>query len=80
MAKEEVQISIKIEPELRDQFMAVAAAAHQPAERIMRDLIRAYIAEREIPNAETIAAIAAVERSEYTTHANTEELFKTLGI
>ena len=51
-----------------------------PAERIMRDLIRAYIAEREIPNAETIAAIAAAERGEFTTHANTEELFRTLGI
>ena len=80
MHTEEVQISIKLEAELRDEFLAVAAAAHQPAERIMRDLIRAYIAEREIPNAETIAAITAVERSEYATHANTEELFKTLGI
>ena len=80
MSKREVQISIKLEAELRDEFLAVAAAAHQPAERIMRDLIRAYIAGREIPNAETIAAIAAVERGEFTTHANTEELFKTLGI
>jgi predicted transcriptional regulator len=80
MAKKEVQFSIKMEPELRDQFLAVAATAHQPAERIMRDLIRAYIAQREMPNAETLDAIAAVERGEFTTHADTEKLFLSLGI
>ena len=80
MAKKEVQFLVNVEPELRDQFLAVAAAAHQPPERIMRDLIRAYIAQREIPNAETIAAIAEVERGEFTTYSDTEELFRTLGI
>jgi predicted transcriptional regulator len=80
MADNEVQFSIKMESELRDQFLAVAAATHQPAERIMRDLIRAYIAQKEIPNAETLDAIAAVERGEFTTHTDTEELFRSLGI
>jgi len=38
----EVQMSIKMEPELRDQFMAVAAERHRPAAQIIRDLMRLY--------------------------------------
>lgn len=79
MAKE-VQMSIKMEPELRDQFMAVAVATHRPAAQIVRDLMRSYIARQETPNAETIAAIEAVERNEVTTHASTADLYRKLGI
>ena len=52
MAKD-VQMSIKMEPELRDQFMAVAAGRHRPAAQIIRDLMRLYIANNETPNALT---------------------------
>jgi predicted transcriptional regulator len=76
----EVQMSIKMEPELREQFMAVAATMHRPAAQIVRDLMRSYIARQEMPNAETIAAIEAVERGEVTTHASTADLYRTLGI
>lgn len=79
MAKE-VQMSIKMEPELHDQFMAVAAAAHRPAAQIVRDLMRSYIARQETPNAETIAAIEAAERGEVTSHSSTDALYKSLGI
>ncbi len=79
MAKE-VQMTIKMEPELHDQFMAVAAAMHRPAAQIVRDLMRAYIARQEVPNEETLAAIEAVERGEVTTHASTEALYKALGL
>ncbi|MDO8812186.1 MAG: hypothetical protein Q7J38_09195 [Gallionella sp.] len=79
MAKE-VQMSIKMEPELRDQFMAVAVATHRPAAQIVRDLMRSYIARQETPNAETIAAIEAVERNEVTTHASTADLYRKLSI
>ncbi|MEQ1591344.1 MAG: hypothetical protein ABL892_03040 [Thiobacillaceae bacterium] len=76
----EVQMSIKMESELRDQFMAVAATVHRPAAQIVRDLIRSYIARQETPNAETIAAIEAVERREVTSHSSTDALYKALGI
>ena len=76
----EVQMSIKMEPELRDQFMAAAATMHRPAAQIVRDLMRSYIARQEMPNAETLAAIEAVERNEVTTHASTADLYRTLGI
>ncbi len=46
----EVQMSIKMEPELRDQFMAVAATMHRPAAQIVRDLMRSYIQRQETPN------------------------------
>jgi predicted transcriptional regulator len=76
----EVQMSIKMEPELRDQFMAVAATLHRPASQIVRDLMRAYIARQEMPNAETIAAIEAVEQGDVTTHASVADLYRSLGI
>ena len=79
MAKE-VQMSIKMEQELRDQFMAVAAAVHRPAAQIMRDLMRSYIARQEIPNAETVTAIEAAERGDVTVHASADALYKSLGI
>jgi len=76
----EVQMSIKMEPELRDQFMTAAANLHRPAAQIMRDLMRSFIVCQEMPNADTIAAIQAVERGEYMTHAGTADLYRKLGI
>ena len=79
-SNKEVQMSIKMEPELRDQFMAAAAAQHRPAAQILRDLMRSFIVCQEMPNADTIAAIQAVERGEFTTHASTADLYRKLGI
>ncbi|MBF8270325.1 MAG: Uncharacterized protein HW386_2034 [Gammaproteobacteria bacterium] len=80
MAKE-VQMSIKMEPELRDQFMAVAANRHRPAAQIVRDLIRLYIAEHETPNALTAETIRKARRGEEVFEAkNASELFKQLDI
>lgn len=76
----EVQMSIKLEPELRDEFAALAKAMHRPAAQIVRELMRAYIARQTMPNAETIAAIEAVERGDVTSHANKDELYRSLGI
>lgn len=78
----DVQMSIKMEPELPDQFMAIAATMHRPAAQIVRDLMRSYIARQaqESPNAETIAAIQSIERREVTSYASTEDLYKALGI
>ena len=76
----EVQMSIKMEPELREQFMAAAATLHRPAAQIVRDLMRSFIVCQGMPNAETIAAIQAVESGEFTTHASTAVLYRKLGI
>jgi predicted DNA-binding protein len=76
----EVQMSIKMESELRDRFMAAAAATHRPAAQIVRELMRSYLAGQNEPNTETLAAINAVERGEATQHASTDALFRTLGI
>lgn len=42
MAKEAV-FTMKLEPELRDAFMAAAAAADRPASQIVREMMRNYI-------------------------------------
>ncbi|MFJ7312790.1 CopG family ribbon-helix-helix protein [Pseudomonas sp. NPDC098747] len=35
--------TMKLEPELRDQFMAEAEAAHRPASQIMREMMREFV-------------------------------------
>jgi len=77
----EVQMSIKMEPGLRDQFMAVAADRHRPAAQIIRDLMRLYIAESETPNALTAETLRKSDRGEDVFFAsNAADLFKQLGI
>lgn len=75
-----VQMSIKMEPELRDQFMAVAATMHRPAAQIVRDLMRLYIARQETPNAATIAAMEELEQGKGKRSASADALLKDLGI
>lgn len=80
MAKE-VQMSIKMEPELHDQFMAVAADRHRPAAQIIRDLMRLYIADSETPNALTADTIRKSRQGDDVFHASSaSDLFKQLGI
>ena len=77
----EVQMSIKMESELRDQFMAVAANRHRPAAQIIRDLMRLYIADNETPNVLTADTIRKGRQGEDVFHAsNPSDLFKQLDI
>jgi predicted DNA-binding protein len=77
----EVQMSIKMESELRDQFMAVAAGRHRPAAQIVRELMRSYIAESETPNELTAETLRKSRRGEDVFHAsNASELFEQLDI
>lgn len=80
MAKE-VQMSVKMESELRDQFMAVASDRHRPAAQIIRDLMRLYIADSETPNELTAETIRKGRQGEDVFHASSpSDLFKQLGI
>lgn len=77
----EVQMSIKMESALRDQFMAVAAKRHRPAAQIIRDLMRLYIADSETPNALTAETLRKSRHSEDVFQASSpSDLFKQLGI
>ena len=42
MPKEAV-FTMKLEPELRDAFMAEAEAAHRPASQVLRELMREFV-------------------------------------
>lgn len=46
MSKEAV-FTMKLEPELRAQFMAEAVSQDRPASQIVRELMRSYIASRQ---------------------------------
>ena len=77
----EVQMSIKMESALRDQFMAVAADRHRPAAQIIRDLMRLYIADSESPNPLTAETLRKSSRGEDVFTAPTAaKLFDQLGI
>lgn len=45
MSKEAV-FTMKLEPGLRDEFMAEAAGEDRPASQVMRELMRSYIEQR----------------------------------
>ncbi|MBN8508639.1 MAG: antitoxin of toxin-antitoxin stability system [Burkholderiales bacterium] len=77
----EVQMSIKMEAELRERFMAVAADRHRPAAQIIRDLMRLYIAENQTPNALTAETLRKGRRGVDVHRATSAaDLFKRLGI
>lgn len=38
-------MAIKLEPELRESFIAVARSQHRPAAQLIREFMRRYIAE-----------------------------------
>lgn len=42
MAKDAV-FTMKLEPELRDEFMAAADAAHRPASQVVREMMREFV-------------------------------------
>jgi antitoxin component of RelBE/YafQ-DinJ toxin-antitoxin module len=75
-----VQMSIKMESELHEQFMAAVAATHTPAAQVVRQLMRKFISLQETPNALTIAAMQSADRGEGTRFESADSLFKDLGI
>lgn len=46
MSKQAV-FTMKLEPELRADFMAEAAAAHRPASQVLRELMREYVRQQQ---------------------------------
>lgn len=77
----EVQMSIKMEAELRERFMTVAADRHRPAAQIIRDLMRLYIADSETPNVLTADTLRKSRQGEDVFSASdATDLFRKLGI
>jgi predicted transcriptional regulator len=76
----EVQMSIKIERELRDEFARAAAAVHRPASQVMRELMRSFISSSHEPNAESIQAMREVEEGKVFHTQDLEDFRRQLGI
>ena len=77
----DVQISVKMDEDLRRRFMAAAATRDRPAAQIIRDLMRLYIADAETPNAVTAETIRKSRKGEDVHRAGSAmALFKQLGI
>lgn len=75
-----VQMSIKMESDLHDQFMAVAAAIHAPAAQVVRQLMRRFIADRETPNEVTVLAMKEADKGEGIRFKSADDLFDDLDI
>jgi hypothetical protein len=59
----DVQMTFRIEPELRAEFTDAALKEHRPAAQVLREFMRAYVTEaRERQNAPANDAISAAER------------------
>src|SRR5260364_315899 len=76
----EAQMCIKMEPELHRDFLAASKRVHRPAAQIVRDLMRAYLAQRKEPNNETRAAMEAIEQVDLNTYATVDYSYDKIGI
>lgn len=75
-----VQMSLKLEPDLRDSFIAVSELLHTPAAQILRQLMRKFISEHKTPNTSTIEAMQSADRKEGKRFKSANDLFDDLGI
>ena len=57
-------MTLKVEPELKQAFQAVAQRNHRPASQVMRELMRDYISVNKEPNEVTIETMKKSERGE----------------
>jgi predicted transcriptional regulator len=58
----EAMFTLKLEPELREQFMAEAAAADRPASQIIREFMRDFIRQQRAAREHDAWFRAEVER------------------
>ena len=75
-----VSMTIKLEPELRDEFAAVAKRQRRPASQLIREFMWSEIEGVKVPNAETIAAMDESDSGKGKRYSNADELFRDLGI
>ena len=68
MSKEAV-FTMKLEPELRDQFMAEAEASHRPASQVLRELMREFIERQRQARAYDGFLAGKVEAGRASMHA-----------
>src|SRR5260364_235555 len=69
-----------MEPELHRGFLAASKRVHRPAAQIVRDLMRAYLAQRKEPNNETLAAMEAIEQGDVNTYATVDDFYHKIRI
>lgn len=65
----EVQMTFRIEPDLRARFTEAAGSEHRPAAQVLRELMRAYVSQAEgraagAPASGTAAAAERLRREE----------------
>jgi len=62
-AKTEI-MATKLDIDLKNAFMGIAASKHKPASQILRDLIRLYVDNNKNPNEVTLETFKKTDRGE----------------
>ncbi|MDJ0278227.1 antitoxin of toxin-antitoxin stability system [Sphingomonas sp. 2R-10] len=62
--------TMKLEPELRADFMAAAEAAHRPASQVMRELMRDFVARQQVADEHRAFVERKVARALASAHAD----------
>jgi len=74
-------ITAKVESDLKNEFMIIAASKHRPASQILRDLIRVYVESNRVPNKLTVKTMQRSDKEEDIYYAlDAADLFKQLDI
>lgn len=68
MSKEAV-FTMKLEPELRAEFMAEAEAAHRPASQVLRELMREFVQRQRAAREYDAFLSSKVDASRASMHA-----------
>lgn len=78
----EAMFTMKLEPELRDAFMAEAEASHRPASQVVRELMREFVERQRqareydaFLRAKVDTARAQIVSGQYTSDADVEARF-----
>jgi predicted transcriptional regulator len=61
--------TMKLEPELRADFMAAAEATHRPASQVMRELMRDFVARQQAEDDHRVFVERKVARALRSAHA-----------
>ena len=76
---------MKLEPELRDAFMAAAEACHRPASQVVRELMRDFVDRQheareydDFLKAKIQAAREQIAAGQYASSAEVETRFRSL--
>jgi predicted transcriptional regulator len=77
----DVQMSIKLDRQLREEFNGVASSMHRPAAQLARELIRNFVkSQRKEPSDSTLKAMKQEEEGDTVEISGFDDMLAKCGI